>query len=102
MLHTAKSQRVPCKVLHWLKLHLFIQETIYYDLWRYAVLRSIRLRKRWAVVRLLPKMQRVDVVWFYQYSDAEGYAKILRRLDPQYQFKVVFEANLAQRQSLSV
>jgi hypothetical protein len=61
-----------------------------------------RLRKRWAVVRLLPKMQRVDVGWFYQYSDAEGYAKILRRLDPQYQFEVVFEANLSQRQSLSV
>ncbi|NJN86353.1 MAG: hypothetical protein HC881_08635 [Leptolyngbyaceae cyanobacterium SL_7_1] len=61
-----------------------------------------RLRKRWAVVRLLPQMQRVDVEWFYKYSDAEGYAKILRRLDPQFQFEVMFDGILIDRQNLSV
>jgi hypothetical protein len=61
-----------------------------------------RLRKRWAVVRLLPQMQRVDVGWFYKYSDAQGYAKLLHRLDPQFQFEVVFDAAMTERQNLSV
>jgi hypothetical protein len=61
-----------------------------------------RLRKRWAVVRLLPNMQRVDVGWFYQYSDAEGYAKLLHRLDPQFRFEVMFDANLTERSGLSI
>jgi len=63
---------------------------------------SDRLRKRWAVVRLLPQMQRVDVGWFYRYSDADGYAKILRRLDPAFTFEVVFDAALPERQNLRV
>ncbi|MBE9180662.1 hypothetical protein IQ268_19050 [Oculatella sp. LEGE 06141] len=61
-----------------------------------------RLRKRWAVVRLLPNMQRVDVGWFYQYSDADGYAKTLRRLDPEFQFEVVFDVGLVERQGLQI
>ncbi len=60
------------------------------------------LRKRWAVVRLLPTMQCVDVGWFYHYSDADGYAKILRRLDPAYKFEIVFDAALSNRPHLPV
>ena len=63
---------------------------------------SDRLRKRWAVVRLLPQMQRVDVGWFYHYSDAIGYAQILRRLDPTYPFEVVFDAAVVERPNLRV
>jgi hypothetical protein len=37
-------------------------------------------------------MRRIDVGWFYHYSDADGYAKILRRLDPAGKFEVVFDA----------
>jgi hypothetical protein len=51
-----------------------------------------RLRKRWVVVRLLPKMQHVDVGYFFKYTDAQGYAEILRRLDPGDRFEVMFEA----------
>ncbi|WP_206603091.1 hypothetical protein [Leptolyngbya ohadii] len=40
-------------------------------------------------MRLLPQIRRVDVGWFYHYSDADGYAKILRRLDPGSKFEVV-------------
>ncbi len=60
---------------------------------------SDRLRKRWAVVRLLPQMRRVDVGWFYHYSDADGYAKILHRLDPGGKFEVVFDAPAVEQQS---
>lgn len=38
--------------------------------------------KRWVVVLLLPKMQRVEVMRFYKYSDAEGHAQILRQMNP--------------------
>jgi len=53
-----------------------------------------RLRKRWVVVRLLPQMQRIDVARFYQYSDAQGYAQILRQLDPAAQLVVMFDPGL--------
>ncbi|WP_416666207.1 hypothetical protein [Egbenema bharatensis] len=49
-----------------------------------------RLR-RWVVVRLLPKMQRVDVARFYHCSDAEGYVQVLRQLDPEHQYEVMFD-----------
>jgi hypothetical protein len=52
-----------------------------------------RLRKRWVVVRLLPKMQHVDVGHFFKYTDAQGYAEILRRLTPGDRFEVMFETS---------
>lgn len=45
----------------------------------------------WAVIRLLPKMQRVTVARRRTASDAEGYCQILRRLEPDAQFIVVFD-----------
>jgi hypothetical protein len=47
--------------------------------------------QRWVVVRLLPKMQRVDVARFYRFSDAEGYAQALRQLCPDDTFEVMFD-----------
>lgn len=44
----------------------------------------------WAVVCLLPDMQRSVVQRFRNPSDADGYVKTLRRLVPQKQFIVVF------------
>lgn len=49
-----------------------------------------RLR-RWAVVRLLPNMQRVVVARFVKESDADGYATALRRLQPEAIVIVVFD-----------
>jgi hypothetical protein len=49
-----------------------------------------RLR-RWVVVRLLPNMQRVDVARFYKYSDAEGHVQILRRINPEFDYLIVFD-----------
>lgn len=45
----------------------------------------------WAVVCLLPNMQRAVVQRFRNPSDADGYVKTLRRLVPQKQFIVVFD-----------
>lgn len=59
-----------------------------------------RLRKRWVVVRLLPNLQRVDVEWFYKYSDAEGYAAIMRQIDPAFPFEVMFDQGHVERQNL--
>jgi hypothetical protein len=39
-------------------------------------------------------MQRIDVARFYQYSDAQGYAQILRQLDPAAQLVVMFDPGL--------
>jgi hypothetical protein len=39
--------------------------------------------KRWVVVRILPSLRHVDVARFYRFSDAEGYAQVLRQLNPQ-------------------
>ncbi|MGG6294469.1 hypothetical protein ACQ4M4_08600 [Leptolyngbya sp. AN02str] len=58
---------------------------------------SSRLRKRWVVVRLLPNMQRVDVAWCFTFSDAEGYAKLLQRLDPTVRCVVMFDAGSPQK-----
>jgi len=61
-----------------------------------------RLRKRWVVVRLLPNLQRVDVAWFYSYSDAQGYAAIMRQLDPSLPFEVMFDHRPVERQNLQI
>lgn len=45
----------------------------------------------WAVVRLLPNMQRVVVARFKSRSDAEGYAQVLHRLLPNATLTVVFD-----------
>ncbi|NEP35699.1 MULTISPECIES: hypothetical protein [unclassified Moorena] len=45
----------------------------------------------WAVVRLLPKMQRVVVGRFRNRSDAEGHMQALKRLMPDDKFIIVFD-----------
>ncbi|AOX02554.1 hypothetical protein BJP34_26700 [Moorena producens PAL-8-15-08-1] len=45
----------------------------------------------WAVVRLLPQMQRVVVARFRNRSDAEGHLKALKRLMPDGEFVIVFD-----------
>ncbi len=45
----------------------------------------------WAVVRLLPKMQRVLVGRFRNRSDAEGHMQALNRLMPDGKFIIVFD-----------
>lgn len=50
--------------------------------------------KRWAVIRLLPNMQRVTVARFVKRADADGYAIALRRLEPNTQIAVVFDTKL--------
>ncbi|OLT58830.1 hypothetical protein [Moorena bouillonii] len=45
----------------------------------------------WAVVRLLPKMQRVVVARFRNRSDAEGHMEALKRLMPDGKFIIVFD-----------
>ena len=40
------------------------------------------LIKRWIVVRILPSLRHVDVARFSRLSDAEGYAQVLRQLNP--------------------
>ncbi|AOY79794.1 hypothetical protein BJP36_07500 [Moorena producens JHB] len=45
----------------------------------------------WAVVRLLPKMQRVVVGRFRNRSDAEGHMQALKRLMPDGKFIIIFD-----------
>ena len=45
----------------------------------------------WAVVRLLPQMQRVVVARFRNRSNAEGHLKALKRLMPDAEFVIVFD-----------
>ncbi|NEQ88792.1 MAG: hypothetical protein F6K26_55555 [Moorea sp. SIO2I5] len=45
----------------------------------------------WAVVRLLPKMQRMVVGRFRNRSDAEGHMQALKRLMPDGKFIIVFD-----------
>ncbi|MBD2100283.1 hypothetical protein [Leptolyngbya sp. FACHB-261] len=49
----------------------------------------------WALVRLLPKMQRVTVGRFRKRSDADGHLQILRQTVPQADFIVVWDAQEA-------
>ncbi len=51
---------------------------------------SARL-KRWAVVRLLPNLQRTVVERFYKRSDADGFAQALRRILPTAEIIVIFD-----------
>jgi hypothetical protein len=48
--------------------------------------------KRWVVVRMLPNLQHVDVARFYKFSDAEGYAQVMRQIDRQARYEVMFDA----------
>ncbi|NEP55227.1 MAG: hypothetical protein F6K65_43180 [Moorea sp. SIO3C2] len=45
----------------------------------------------WAVVRLLPKMQRVVIGRFRNRSDAEGHMQALKRLMPDAEFIIIFD-----------
>jgi hypothetical protein len=52
----------------------------------------------WALVRLLPNMQRITVGQFRNRSDADGHLEILRRLIPQAKFVVMFNPEVLQPQ----
>ncbi|NET65907.1 MAG: hypothetical protein F6K63_16540 [Moorea sp. SIO1G6] len=45
----------------------------------------------WAIVRLLPQMQRVVVARFRNRSDAEGHRSALKRLMPEAEFVIIFD-----------
>ncbi|NJL01320.1 MAG: hypothetical protein HC910_12460 [Spirulinaceae cyanobacterium SM2_1_0] len=47
--------------------------------------------KVWAVVRLLPRMQRAIVARYKSESDALGHVETLRRLQPGAQYRVIFD-----------
>lgn len=47
--------------------------------------------KRWAVVRLLPNLQRTVVERFHKRSDADGFAQALRRVLPTAEIIVIFD-----------
>lgn len=36
-------------------------------------------------------MQRADIARFYHCSDAEGYVQVLRQIDPEHQYEVMFD-----------
>ncbi|NEO35853.1 MAG: hypothetical protein F6J90_05740 [Moorea sp. SIOASIH] len=45
----------------------------------------------WAIVRLLPKMQRVVVGRYRNRSDAEGHLQAIKRLMPDGEFVIIFD-----------
>ncbi len=45
----------------------------------------------WAVIRLMPNMQRAVLTRFRTRSDADGHMKFLRTHSPQSRFQVVFD-----------
>ncbi|AOX00532.1 hypothetical protein BJP34_14700 [Moorena producens PAL-8-15-08-1] len=45
----------------------------------------------WALIRLLPQMQRVVVRRFRNRSDAEGHLQALKRLMPDQKFIIIFD-----------
>ncbi|GAB4241562.1 MAG: hypothetical protein Kow00121_67680 [Elainellaceae cyanobacterium] len=45
----------------------------------------------WCIVRLLPQMQRVIVARFRRRNDAEEHLKVLKRLQPQASYVVLFD-----------
>ncbi len=47
----------------------------------------------WAIVRLLPDMQRVVVNRFYRRADADGHLQFLQRQIPAAEFALMFDAN---------
>lgn len=44
----------------------------------------------WAIIRLLPRMQRVVVGRYRNRSDAEGHLRALKRLMPDGEFVIIF------------
>ncbi|NJR66273.1 MAG: hypothetical protein HC772_14625 [Leptolyngbyaceae cyanobacterium CRU_2_3] len=51
--------------------------------WRHFIIMALpRSLNHWAVIRLLPKMQRVVMARFKHRSDADGYVMTLRRIFP--------------------
>ena len=65
---------------------------------RYAAIESplVSYRDRlqcWAIVRLLPNMQRVTINRFYRRADADGHLQFLQRQIPAAKFTVMFDAN---------
>jgi len=51
--------------------------------------------KHWAIVRLLPKMQRVVIERFRRRVDAEGHLQFLQQCIPTATFIVVFDVTIA-------
>lgn len=51
--------------------------------------------KHWAIVRLLPKMQRVVIERFRRQVDAEGHLQFLQQRIPTATFIVVFDVTIA-------
>ena len=47
--------------------------------------------KRWVVVRLSANLQHTDLARFYKFSDAEGYMRVMRQLEPQTRFEIMFD-----------
>lgn len=45
----------------------------------------------WAIVRFLPKMQRVTIARFRSRSDADGHLQFLRQTIPNAEFEVMFD-----------
>lgn len=45
----------------------------------------------WAVIRLLPRMQRITIRRFRRESDADGYLKALRLYIPEGKFILLFD-----------
>jgi len=45
----------------------------------------------WAVIHLLPKMQRVVIGRYRNRSDAEGHLQALKRLMPNGKFVIIFD-----------
>ncbi|MBD2089576.1 hypothetical protein H6F67_06885 [Microcoleus sp. FACHB-1515] len=44
----------------------------------------------WCIVRLLPNMQRITIARFHHRSNADGYLSVLRRIEPEAAFAIVF------------
>ncbi|MCY7276660.1 MAG: hypothetical protein LH702_23725 [Phormidesmis sp. CAN_BIN44] len=51
--------------------------------------------KHWAIVRLLPKMQRVVIERFRRRADADGHLQFLQQRIPTATFIVVFDVTIA-------
>ncbi|MBD2090839.1 hypothetical protein H6F67_13365 [Microcoleus sp. FACHB-1515] len=47
----------------------------------------------WCIVRQLPNMQRITIARFHHRSNADGYLSVLRRIEPEANFVLVFAPN---------
>lgn len=45
----------------------------------------------WCIIRLLPKMQRTVVARFRRCNDAEAHLKILRQMNPDAEYAIIFD-----------